>query len=361
MISHPAHFHMFRYTMANLRRDGHHIVTVIRPKDILEQLCINEGMSYLKVKDRPKKWGILGLGISLMEKTFGVLRIVHEEKPDMLIGSDGVLAFVGTITRTPSFEWFEDDVRVIRLYAQLFFPFYTNLVSPAVCDAGKWKYKQITYSGYQKLAYLHPHYFKPKREIAEKYIQVDQPFFILRFAQLTAHHDQGVHGFTNEIAQHVIDLLTPHGQVYISSEKELPSAFEPYRLRINPLDIHHILAYATLYMGDSQSMAVESCMLGVPAIRFNDFIDDKRINVLEELEHVYNLTFAIPSSDPSRLYQTIEELLAFPNLKEEWQNRKDKMLSEKIDVTAFYTWFIENYPQSKCILKDNPEFQLRFK
>ena len=62
MISHPAHFHMFRYTINNLKRDGHEVVIVIRPKDVLEQLCQNAGMEFYKVKNRPKKWGMIGLG-----------------------------------------------------------------------------------------------------------------------------------------------------------------------------------------------------------------------------------------------------------------------------------------------------------
>ena len=352
---------MFRYTIENLQHDGHSVVSVIRPKDVLEQLCTNAGLPFYKVKDRPKKWGILGLGFSLLQKTIDVSRIVRKEKPNLLIGSDGVLAFAGTLNNIPSFEWFEDDVSVIKLYAHLFFPFYTNLVAPSVCDAGKWSYKKISYSGYQKLAYLHPAYFTPSKTVVEKYFSLGQPYFILRFAQLTAHHDQGVHGFTTEVAQHVIELLSPHGRVYISSEKELPEQFEPYRMSINPIDIHHVLAYATLYMGDSQSMAVESCMLGIPAIRFNDFVGKKKISVLEELEHIYKLTYAIPSNDPERLYRKIEELLAYPNIEEEWSIRRERMLSDKIDVTAFYTWFIENYPKSKDILTKNPDYQLRFK
>jgi len=36
------------------------------------------------------------------------------------------------------------------------------------------------------------------------------------------------------------------------------------------------------------------------------------------------------------------------------------MLSEKIDYAQFLTWFIENYPESKQIMQDNPEYQFRF-
>ena len=361
MISHPAHFHMFRYTIDNLKKDGHEVVVVIRPKDVLESLCQNAGMPYYKVKNRPQKWGLFGLGVFLIEKTFEVKRIVKKEHPEMLIGSDGVLAFVGKICRVSSFEWFEDDVDVIKLYAKMFFPFYTNVVSPAVCSAGKWEYKQIKYSGYQKLAYLHPNYFTPDKSVVEKYFQTDKPYFILRFAQLTAHHDQGVHGFNSDVAQHVIDMLKLHGDVYITSEKELPAQFAQYQMKINPLDIHHILAFARLYIGDSQSMAVEASMLGTPGIRFNDFVGEKKISVLEELEHVYGLTYAIHSTQKEQLYAKISELLLIPNIKEEWQLRQQKMLDDKIDVTAFYTWFIENYPESGKIMKETPNYQYRFK
>ena len=61
------------------------------------------------------------------------------------------------------------------------------------------------------------------------------------------------------------------------------------------------------------------------------------------------------------MYQTLTELISMPNRKEEWQNRRQKMLSEKIDYAKFLTWFIENYPESREIMRKNPEYQNRFK
>lgn len=364
MISHPAHFHMFRYMMENLIKDGHEVVPVIRPKDMLEQLCIDAGLKFYKVKDRPKKGGIIGLGLFLIEKVFEVTKITKKEKPDMLIGSDGVVAYAGVLTHRTALEFFEDDYEVITLYMKMFFPFYNHVICPHVCSAGKWEYKKVSYPGYQKLAYLYPSRFTPDINVVHKYFDTDTPYFILRFAQLTAHHDVGMGGFTLDVAQKVIDMLKPHGRVYITSEKPLAPQFEQYRLKIDPLDIHHVLAYATLYMGDSQSMAVEASMLGTPCIRFNDFVGAKKIRVLEELEHEYHLTFGISSHEPETLYKRVEELLAMPNLKAEWARRREKMLGDKIDVTKFFTWFIENYPKSAQEAKegkDNKDFWKKFK
>jgi hypothetical protein len=49
------------------------------------------------------------------------------------------------------------------------------------------------------------------------------------------------------------------------------------------------------------------------------------------------------------------------NLREEFQARRQKMLADKIDVAAFFTWFIENYPESAKIMKETPDYQYKFK
>lgn len=358
-LGHPAHFHMFRNTMRELQEKGHKVIVAIRPKDVLEQLCINEGIEYQSIGERPDKGGRLSRAAVVVQRFFAIAKIVRKEKPCMLIGSDGLMAYLGTAFRTPSFEFFDDDYGVIKLYAWAFFPFYSDLVCPNVTDAGRWTKKKTGYEGYQKLAYLHPNRFTPDKSVVERYFPADKPYFLLRFAKLNAHHDGGISGISTEIAQHLVGQLLPHGNVYITSERPLEPQFEQYRLHINPSDMHHILAFANLYIGDSQSMAVEAAMLGTPSLRFNDFAG--RVSVLEELEHKYELTFAIPPSEPQRLYDKVEELLATPELRELFQQRRQQMLSEKIDVTAFFTWFIENYPESRQTMRENPEYQWRFK
>ena len=358
-LGHPAHFHMFKHTMRALSEEGSRVVVVVRPKDVLEQLCLNEGIPYVKVGERSDKKGKLGKAIEVLHRFRAIARIVRRERPCMLIGSDGVMAYLGSWFRIPSFEFFDDDYAIIRTYAWAFFPFYSDLVCPAVTDPGRWKSKKTGYEGYQKLAYLHPKHFTPDKAVVERYFPADKPYFLLRFAKLNAHHDGGVGGIDAEVARRLIDILLPHGEVYITSERALEPWLEPYRLKINPSDMHHVLAFARLYIGDSQSMAVEAAMLGTPSLRFNDFAG--KISVLEELEKKYGLTFAFSPSEPQRLYDKVEELLAMEDLREVFQQKRQKMLAEKIDVAGFFAWFIKNYPESRKTMRDNPDFQWRFK
>ena len=386
MISHPAHFHMFRYTIENLQKDGHQVVNVIRPKDVLEQLCIDANLPFYKVKDRPKKWGMFGLAIFLIEKIIEVLHIARKEKPDILIGSDGVLAVVGKLLRIPAFECYEDDGEAIALYAKMFFPIYTGLICPKCCSAWKWNHKKIAYPSYQEFGYLYPSQFTPDKSVVEKYgIDTSKTYFLIRFAKLTAHHDVGIHGMNTQIAEHVVELLKPHGKIYITSERELEPQFEPYRIRINPLDMHHVMAFASLYIGDSQTMAAEAGVLGTPFVRFNDFVG--RLSYIHELEyptdytprkdgyvpfvdkHVpddvhYCLGYGHKTADVEGFYRSIEKWMAEPNRKEICAERRERMLSEKIDYAKYLTWFIENYPASQQKTRENQEnadFWMQFK
>ena len=360
MISHPAHFHMFRYTIENLKSDGHNVAIVIRPKDVLESLCENAKMTCYKVKNRPQKWGLFGLGLFLIEKTFEVWRIARKEKPDLLIGSDGVLAIVGKLTRKPSFECFEDDAEAIALYAKMFFPLYTGMIGPACCSAWKWEKKKISYQSYHELGYLHPNQFSPDPAKVTQYgINVTKPYFLVRFAQLTAHHDVGIHGINTEIAERVVAMLRPYGTVFITSERPLEPQFEQYRIKIDPLDIHHVMAFASLYIGDSQTMAAEAGVLGTPFVRFNDFVG--RLSYLNELEIDYQLGFGHKTNDVEGFFASIQRWLDTPDRKAICASRRKKMLSEKIDYSRFLTWFIENYPDSARIMRENPDYQWRFK
>ena len=364
-LSHPAQYHSFKNVAENMIANGHHVLFVIKSKDILEELLQKAKMLYVNVNNHAHRGNKIGVLWDLVVREWNIIRLCRRYKIDILTGSTPEVAHVGWLMRKNRVNIGEDDATIVPAFCMIAGPFIQSILSPNSCNNGEMESKSIHYPGFQKLAYLHPKRFSPDSKIVEQYkINPNKPYFLIRFAKLNAHHDTGVSGISTEIAQHLIDMLRPHGHIYITSERELEPQFEQYRLHINPLDIHHVMAFATLYIGDSQSMANEAAMLGVPSLRFNDFVGAKKIGVMEELEHVYGLTYGISSHEPERLYAKVDELLAMPNLREEFQARRQKMLADKIDVTAFFTWFIENYPKSRDEVKSKAEdndFWVQFK
>ena len=361
-LSHPAHFHLYKNVAKNLMDDGHKIFVLIKTKDILEDLLKQSGLPYyniLKEAHRKSKFGILW---DMLVRDWRMLRFVKKHKIDLLTGSTVEVAQVGWLTSKYRVNTGEDDMDVVPLFPKMAGPFMGTILSPRVCNNYSLEPYSVKYESYHELAYLHPNHFEADKKVVERYFSADTPYFILRFSSLNAYHDNGIKGINTEIAQHLIDILKPHGRIYITSERELEPQFEQYRIPIKTLDMHHVMAFSTLYIGDSQTMAAEAAVLGVPFVRFNDFVG--RIGYLNELENVYHLGFGIKASEDGaseRMYKVVEEVLAMPNLKEEWGTRRQKMLSEKIDYAQFLTWFIESYPDSQKIMKENPGYQFRFK
>lgn len=356
-MGHPAHFHLFRFIIPTLQQKGHEVKVLIRNKDILEELCQKSGLAYTNVLPEQRGKGLASLALSYARKYRRISKIIRDFKPALLLGSEPSLVHLGKFYKIPSIVFSEDDVAIIQKFANITYPLTDVILSPATCNAGKWEYKKIGYNGFHKLTYLHPKVFVPDRNEIKELGEDD--FFILRFAQLSAYHDTNRSGINRAIAARLIDILKPHGKIYITSERKLEPEFEPYRLAIDPLKIHHALSFAKLYIGDSQSMAVESALLGTPGIRFNDFAGE--IGVLNELEHVYRLTHSVKTTEPEALFSLTESLLSDKELKQRFQLKRLKLLDEKINVFEFFLWFIQNYPESKQHMRADMDYQYRFK
>lgn len=358
-LGHPAQFHFSKNIISELQKNGHRVKILIKTKDVLENLVHLNGFEYQNIQEKPRRNTQFSILIASFERTFSVLKIARKFRTDILMGCDASIAQAGFLLRIPAITVLEDDIEVIPKLAKLTFPFTKLIIVPAVCNVGKWDYKKIPYYGYMKLAYLHPNRFKPDEEIKTKYI-TNNKYCLIRLAQLTAHHDVGIKGLNVKLVKQIIEIAESKGYVvYISSEGKLDEDLTGYQLIINQNEIHHIIAFASLLISDSQSMSVEASMLGVPSIRFSDFAG--RISVLEELEQKYKLTFGIPTSEPEQLLTLVDDLLSIDGLSILFKDRQKQMITDKIDVTAFFVWFIENYPESIKIIKENPEYQYRFK
>jgi hypothetical protein len=356
-LGHPAHFHLFRNVIKNLKLSGHNVFFVIKKKDILESLLKEAGYDYVLIREG-RKDSTLSMVLSVLKMEFRMWKFIIQNDIQLLIGT--TLSFATKyFTKCKVIITNEDDAKVVPLYTSISYPFSSAILNPYVCDSGKWNNKAVKYNSYQELAYLHPNHFTPDFSIVQRYLATDKPYFIIRFAKLNAHHDSDMKGIDNEIANQIIQILKPHGNIYITSERALDPQFEPYRMHIDPIDMHHVMAFADIYIGDSQTMAAEAGVLGVPFIRYNDFVG--RIGYLRELEEKYCLGFGIKSGQEELLLQTLKDLLNMPNRKEVFQERRKKMLDDKIDYAKFLTWFVENFPKSKQIMQDNPEYQYNFK
>lgn len=374
-LGHPAHFHLYKNVIKNLKSDGYEVDVLIKKKENLEQLLKNSGIPYHNILREGRKDSKFGMGLGVVKRMWRLLGFVIRRRPLLLTGTSVENSYIGPLMRIPVVYCGEDDAAVIPLQAKMCYPGANTILTPNVCDDGKWNSKTTSYPSYHELAYLHPNHFTPSADIVrEQGINPDKPYAIMRFVKLKANHDDNVQGINLQVALRLIEIMKPHMDIYITSERPLEPELEPFRIQINPIYMHDVMAYASLYIGDSQTMAMEAAVLGVPAIRFNDFVG--KIGVMAELEDgelngkripCYNLGIGILASEKDaveRLCKTVQEVMAMQpaKRKELWQARRQKMLAEKIDYAKFLTWFIENYPSSaEQIQKADVAFWEKFK
>jgi len=337
-IGHPAHVHFFKNTIWSLEKKGHKVIVVSRDKDVVVDLLNAYGIPHTVLsKVRPGK-------VHLLEEWFireyKLLQISQKFNPDVLMGIlSPTVAQVSWMLRKKSIIF--NDTEHAVLAQKITYPFCDIICTPScyLKEDGK---KQLRYSGYHELAYLHPSYFTPRPEILKELgVEMGQPFTILRFISWGAHHDVGQHGIENKLA--LVKELEKYGKVFITSEGPLAEEFERYRIKVAPEKIHHLLYYASLYVGEGATMAVECAILGTPSIYVSTLAGT--MGNFSELQEKYGLLFNYNSSEEA-LSKALE-LLKDPELKKKWGIKRAALLKDKIDVTGFMIKLIEDLPEKK--------------
>jgi uncharacterized protein len=357
-IGHPAHVHYYRNLANELINRGHKVIWTVKDIPVAVRLLDHYGFYYSIF---PKKSdNILGKAYKQLEYNYRLLKICRKEKIDIAIGTSVSVAHVSKFSGVKSIVFDDDDDEVQPLVTKLVNPFADTLLSPDVLKGKRKRKDTVFYPGYHELAYLHPNKFAPDPDVlTDVGLIPGETFFIMRFNVFKAHHDIGINGLSSARKLELISLLEPHGKIFITTEREIEPELKKFQLKLSPEKIHSLMAYATVFLGDSQTMTSEAAVLGVPSLRCNSFAG--KISYLEELEKKFGLTYAFTPDRFEVLLEKLTELLALPDIRTEWQYRRQKMLAEKIDVTSFWLWFITNYPFSIALVKNNPRFHEKFR
>jgi predicted glycosyltransferase len=350
-IGHPAHVHYFRNFIKIMQSRGNDFFISARNKEVSQILLEKYNIPYYSRGKGSNH--IAGKIAYLFRADWLLYRKAKKFKPDLFLSFTSPYAtHVAKIVGKPHISFTDTDKA--RLGILSFAPLTECIVTPDSfrLDFGS---KHIRFNGFMELCYLNDKYYKPDSDILKDLgLKKDESYAVLRFVSWSANHDPGNSGISDKNKLELVKELKKRIKVFISSEGELPKELLQYKINISPEKIHDLLSFATLYIGEGATMASESAMLGTPAIYVNTLSAGTLIS-----QEKYGLLFCYKSSD--HVTEKALDLIAIPNLKEEWQKRRGKMLAEQIDVTAFMVWFIENYPESAKIMREQPEYQEKFR
>lgn len=411
---HPAQVHNFRLVREELIKDGHLVYWLTTNKDIATNLLDIYQIPY-ELYHKPNKTLPSQLWV-LIRNTWQAMRFIMRNHIDIAISRTDPystlacfllrrkhividdtehaavsirqkpFALMGSCILVPDCFWYEISKK------QMYFP---GNIEMFYCRPGRfvlqepWSSRSEIGSQKDDTALLNHQATDPSAlpttsepELAGTPCVLDFPrgtrYAIVRFVKWDAYHDTKlIGGYTPEDKIHLVQSLLEAGlRVLITSEAELPAELEQYRTRVPIERMHDVMACAELFIGESSSMASECVVLGTPAIYVDEvgrgYTDEEAREGLLYMYRPYadKATWREAVSDDKDFIlggrkESIEKAIeiASPSFdRAAWRQRHQDWMATKFDCTAWLTWYIENYPQSEKMWRENREdIEKRFK
>jgi predicted glycosyltransferase len=334
-LNHPAHAHLFRHVYLGLVARGHECLVTARDKDVTLRLLEAWRIPYSVLA--PFGRTLLSRTVELFRREARFLALARAFRPDLITGTSAHAGRVGRLVGARSAVLSEDDAAAVPLFRWVAYPFSTAIVTPDCLAHEGHGRRHLTYPSYQELFYLHPNRFVPdpgvRRELG---IAEGQGYAVVRLSALAAHHDLGARGIGEDLLRAVVRLCGERGiRVFVCGEKVLSAEWEPLRIPVAPERMHDALAFAELFLGDSQTMTAEAAVLGTPAFRLSGFVG--RLSYLEDLQD-RGLAFGFRPGQEKALVASLESLLQREDRRTERAARRARLLAEKIDPLP---WFVD--------------------
>jgi predicted glycosyltransferase len=331
-ILHPAHVHFFRNFHNEMTARGHEMCITARDKDRSLELLQAFGLPYEQISSQKSGGG--GLALEMAQRTPRLMKIMRSFRPDVMTGIMGPsIAVAGALRprRVPAVVFYDTEFAVQT--NRFAYPLAYSVCTPD-CYQGTVPGRHLTYAGYHELAYLHPNRFQPDPAVLAQYGVRPGEYSIVRFVSWQAVHDRNERGLSAKQKRHLVEVLQRRGRVLISSEAPLTSDLAALEVRGRADQIHHLLAHARLVVGESATMSSEAAVLGAPAV----FIATTGRGYTDDEERRYGLVRHFTEDQYDIALSAIEEMLATPRAG--WQAARQRLLDEKIDVTA---WMIDYF------------------
>lgn len=335
-IEHPAWAHQFRILIQMLEKNGHSVKVVAINKD--RDLELLDGMSIpYEIIASTTGSGAFHKMMLLFIVTIRIIRVARRFQPDLFLGrASPMMALASFLCKKKHIVYDDTEHCLTGIIACKLFS--SVIVTPRNFPISFGK-KHLRLSSFKEIFYLHPKYFQPQsRLLSNMGLKEEDRFIVVRFVSWHASHDCFHSGLTTRKKVEFISVLSRYAKVFISSESPLPNELDSYAVRLPVENIHHLLYYATLYVGEGATMASEAAVLGTHAI----YMSSLSWATLREQEKIYGLVFNF--AEKNRLERALEKSVALlnqPNLRQEGRTKAQYLMKEMVDINERMLQLIE--------------------
>ncbi|MFC4449716.1 DUF354 domain-containing protein [Halorussus aquaticus] len=324
----PAHVHLYRNAIEELRERGHGALVLARDYGCTLDLLDYYDLPHVVYGELATSKCSLARQLPSHYRT--ILRKTREYDPDKIFGVGAYAAHAGTVTDAPVF--LITDSENTHLDHAISRPFADAYLTPHTFDKDLGEDHHV-FRGFKECAYLHPEEWEPQTDVRDELgVGPDEEFAIVRLNAFGSHHDVGHDGFTPEKRGTLVERLAEDVTVFVSDEGDaMDFSSVPARpFDLHPALLHDALAEASLLVADTQTMVTEAALLGTPAIRSNSFVGDGDMGNFAELEReglIYNLRAFDAVLDRAT------DLLSRAGVADEWARKREEFLEDKVNLT----------------------------
>lgn len=349
-INTPAQYHFYKNIVVELDKLGISSVILYRDYGETRSLILENNQRYFEYSH--KRSSLVVKSLLMPADIYAACRYLKQQRVNLVTGFGMYDSFSASMLGIPCVVFSDSEPYINRTYSlqyRLFMPFTDVIVTPAFFnqDLGP---KQIRVNSVKETAYLHPRYYSPDKSIF-KFLDLEEgdAYAILRFNSFDAGHDIGISGFDAEDKLELVKKISPRMRVFISSESNTDTRLSDYQIKIPKSRIHDAIAFASLVITDTQTIATEAAILGTPVIRSNAFVGPNDMGIFKELEKRH-LLFNFRDSR-----QAIEKAEEISNdirrYKEMWVHESERFWTENDCITDFMVDLIAKYPEYSKRLK----------
>jgi len=350
-VGHPAQVHNFKFVYWDLNNKGWDGLFTAKDKEVTITLLENYNLPYVILGKSGSN--LFNKVIILFFDVVKYLRILNRYKPDIVVCRFSPHAtFCSFLMGIPAIGL--ADTEHTKLLDHFTVPLTRAKITAKSYERSLGK-NHIRFDANIELFYLHPNRYNfPDKKYSALDLSEGQEYVLLRFVAWHAHHDIGERGLSVIEKINLLELLKKKYKIFISAEGALPRELESYRIKIPPEGMHDVIAYASLYIGEGASMASEAACLGVTSVYINS-LDAGSIKEEAKYGLLYNLR------NSKDLMGVVTMLMNDDRIRLKTKNNLKRFLKGKIDPTSFLVWFIENWPESLAIMKEDPKYQEKFR
>ena len=278
-INHPVDINFFKHAISKIDENKQHrIVVTYRDRGKLSRIIKHELKDFSPIHFGYHKQGFWNKIFGQLYRDYLMIKFQKKMDIDVCVCFGSTAAISSWINKIPYIAFDDDFEYKIPFYHANYFS-NAHVMPEFIEFSNSRTYK---YKGFKELAYLHPQYFNNKEYLLTDYnIQKNNYVFIREVASISLNYKK----VNNSLVDIISKIQSMNLDIILSLEDDkLKDQFKNDCIILEePVeDIFSIINNSLFSISSGDTMARESCLLGIPCI----YTGGRNMNVNKELINI---------------------------------------------------------------------------